>query len=113
MQLNRCTSESLTLLGVGDLFDLFTMTGVKSSIAYEFCRHDQHDSSKLHIDLRQKWPFDIENYIHDLNYMLNNLFVFPQAMTDSDLRALYDEELAVAKDAISNLRTSFRYENCV
>ena len=29
-------------------------------------------------------------------------------MTDSDLRALYDEELAVAKDAISNLRTSFR-----
>lgn len=32
-------------------------------------------------------------------------------MTDSDLRALYDEELAVAKDAISNLRTSFRYEH--
>ena len=32
-------------------------------------------------------------------------------MTDSDLRALYDEELAVAKDAISNLRTSFRYKN--
>ena len=30
-------------------------------------------------------------------------------MTDSDLRALYDEELTVAKDAISNLRTSFRF----
>ena len=26
-----------------------------------------------------------------------------------DLRLLYDEELAVAKDAITNLRTSFRY----
>ena len=34
-------------------------------------------------------------------------------MTDSDLRALYDEELAVAKDAISNLRTSFRCDNYV
>ena len=30
-----------------------------------------------------------------------------QAM-DSNLRDLYDEELAVAKDAISNLRTSFK-----
>jgi hypothetical protein len=29
-------------------------------------------------------------------------------MADGDLRALYDEELAVAKDAISNLRTSFK-----
>ncbi len=28
---------------------------------------------------------------------------------DPDLKALYDEELAVAKDAISNLRTSFGY----
>ncbi len=26
----------------------------------------------------------------------------------SDLRALYEEELAVARDAISNLRTSFK-----
>jgi hypothetical protein len=30
---------------------------------------------------------------------------------DSELRAIYEEELAVAKDAISNLRSSFRYNN--
>lgn len=29
-------------------------------------------------------------------------------MIDTDLKAMYDEELAVAKDAISNLRTSFK-----
>ncbi len=29
-------------------------------------------------------------------------------MSNADLRALYEEELAVARDAISNLRTSFK-----
>ncbi len=31
-----------------------------------------------------------------------------QALDSNEMRALYDEEFAVAKDAISNLRTSFK-----
>ncbi len=38
-------------------------------------------------------------------YVIRSL---PLQILDTDFRALYEEELAVARDAISNLRTSFK-----
>jgi len=64
----------------------------------EFSRRSK-DSSQEVINLRIK---------SKTNSTVNLKNIFYSKPFDVELKSLYDEELTVAKDAISNLRTSFR-----
>ena len=56
--------------------------------------------------MRQGYVLGLFQFV-DLDYEIE-LFLQLTPNGEPDLKALYDEELAVAKDAISNLRSSFR-----
>ena len=59
------------------------------------------------VELLMEWIMRFQGIM----FYFNMIFFFALQLTpngEPDLKALYDEELAVAKDAISNLRSSFR-----
>ena len=53
-----------------------------------------------------EWIMRFQGIMFYFNMIFFSLQLTPNG--EPDLKALYDEELAVAKDAISNLRSSFR-----
>ena len=57
--------------------------------------------------MQQGYVLELFQFV-DLDYEIVLFFLQLTPNGEPDLKALYDEELAVAKDAISNLRSSFR-----